>query len=47
MLIKTKHFGEVDLDQDKIIYFENGILGFEDYKNIQFYTIMRMEKGLI
>ncbi|NLJ95905.1 MAG: flagellar assembly protein FliW [Clostridiales bacterium] len=37
MLIKTKHFGEVDLDQDKIIYFENGILGFEDYKK---YTIL-------
>lgn len=37
MLIKTRHFGEIDLDEDKIIYFENGILGFEDYKN---YTIL-------
>lgn len=32
MLIKTRHFGEIDLDEDKILYFENGILGFEDFK---------------
>lgn len=37
MLIKTRHFGEIDLDQDKIIFFENGILGFEECKN---YTIL-------
>lgn len=32
MLIKTKHFGEIDLDEDKVITFDNGILGFEDFK---------------
>ena len=32
MLIGTKHFGEIDLDEDKIIYFERGIMGFEDCK---------------
>jgi flagellar assembly factor FliW len=32
MLIKTKHFGEVNLDDDKIITFEEGILGFTDCK---------------
>lgn len=32
MLIKTKCFGDVDVDNSKIIRFENGILGFEDYK---------------
>jgi flagellar assembly factor FliW len=37
MLIKTKHFGEIDLDEDKVLYFENGILGFEDYKK---YTLL-------
>jgi flagellar assembly factor FliW len=37
MLVKTKHFGEIDLDEDKIIEFENGIMGFEDYKK---YTIL-------
>ncbi|MBE5967371.1 MAG: flagellar assembly protein FliW [Lachnospiraceae bacterium] len=37
MRIKTKHFGEIDLDENKIVNFENGILGFEDYKK---YTIL-------
>ena len=37
MLVKTKHFGEIDLDESKIIYFENGILGFEDFKK---YTLL-------
>lgn len=37
MLVNTKHFGEIDLDENKIIYFENGIFGFEEYKN---YTIL-------
>lgn len=37
MLIKTRHFGEIDLDESKIITFDNGILGFEDYKN---YTLL-------
>ncbi len=32
MLIKTKHFGEIDLEEDKIISFEQGILGFSDCK---------------
>ncbi|MDI9508467.1 MAG: flagellar assembly protein FliW [Clostridiales bacterium] len=43
MLVKTKHFGEVDLDESKIIYFEQGILGFSDCKS---YTIIYdNEKG--
>lgn len=37
MRILTKHFGEIDLDESKILYFQNGILGFEDYKK---YTIL-------
>ena len=37
MLIKTRCFGEIDLAEDKIITFDNGILGFEDYKR---YTIL-------
>ncbi len=32
MLIKTKCFGTVEIDDDKIIEFESGILGFEQYK---------------
>ena len=37
MLIKTRCFGEIDLAEDKILTFDNGILGFEDYKR---YTIL-------
>lgn len=32
MRITTKHFGEVDLEESKIIEFDNGLMGFEDYK---------------
>jgi len=42
MLIKTKHFGEIDLDENKIIQFENGIFGFENYKN---YTLLFDNEG--
>lgn len=31
MLAKTKYFGEVDFEEDKILTFENGIFGFEQY----------------
>jgi flagellar assembly factor FliW len=37
MLVKTRHFGEVDLDESKVITFEDGIIGFEDCKR---YTIL-------
>lgn len=37
MYINTKHFGKIDLDENKIIIFPNGIMGFEQYKR---YTIL-------
>lgn len=37
MRIETKHFGEIELEEDKIIFFERGIMGFEELKN---YTIL-------
>lgn len=33
MIAKTKFFGEVELDDSKILEFPNGIIGFEKYKN--------------
>lgn len=42
MLVKTRHFGEVDLDEEKVIYFEHGILGFEDCKK---YAILYNNEG--
>ncbi|MBQ9119633.1 MAG: flagellar assembly protein FliW [Lachnospiraceae bacterium] len=37
MLVQTKHFGEIDLAEEKILTFDNGIMGFEEYKR---YTIL-------
>lgn len=31
MKIETKHFGEVEISEDKILVFEKGLFGFEDY----------------
>ena len=32
MLVTTTHFGEVEVDENSIIHFEEGLLGFEDVK---------------
>ena len=37
MLVKTKYFGEINLTEDKILEFENGIMGFENYTK---YTLL-------
>ena len=37
MLINTRYFGQVDVGEDKIIHFEEGLFGFEEYKD---YTIL-------
>lgn len=37
MLIKTRIFGTIDLAEEKILTFERGLFGFEDYKK---YTIL-------
>lgn len=48
MLVKTKHFGEIELEEDKIITFDKGLIGFEDKKR---YTILfnkeSKSKGII
>ena len=33
MLAQTRFFGEVDIDEEKILTFDNGIIGFEDMKH--------------
>lgn len=37
MLVQTKHFGEIDLSEDKVITLENGLMGFEECTK---YTIL-------
>lgn len=32
MLVDTRYFGTIDLDEKKMITFEQGIMGFEDHK---------------
>ncbi|MBO7096795.1 MAG: flagellar assembly protein FliW, partial [Lachnospiraceae bacterium] len=43
MLIKTKIFGEVEISDEKILTFEDGIIGFPDLKH--FTLIHDEEKG--
>lgn len=48
MQIKTKHFGDIDLDEDKIITFDSGIMGFEEYNRYTIlYDIEESEKPVI
>ena len=42
MKLKTRVFGEIDIDDEKIITFENGIIGFPDLK--RFTLIFNEEK---
>lgn len=37
MVVKTKCFGEIEIGEEKIITFETGLFGFEEYKK---YTIL-------
>jgi len=37
MLLQTKHFGEIEVDKDKILTFKEGLPGFE---NIKKYSIL-------
>lgn len=37
MIINTRCFGEINIGEEKIIRFENGIFGFEEFKT---YTIL-------
>ena len=41
MEIKTKIFGDVNIDDDKILFFPNGIIGFPD---LQHFTLIHDEE---
>lgn len=43
MRIETKIFGEIDIDDEKILHFTNGIIGFPDLKD--FALMYDAEKG--
>lgn len=37
MKVSTRYFGEVEIEDEKILHFQNGLFGFEEYKD---YTIL-------
>lgn len=37
MKVKTRYFGEVEIGEEKIIHFDKGLFGFEEYRD---YTIL-------
>ena len=39
MKLKTRVFGEIDIDDEKIITFENGIIGFPDLKRFTLISV--------
>lgn len=41
--VRTKHFGEIDLDEGKVLIFENGIMGYENCK--KFTILFNNESG--
>lgn len=43
MIVKTRYFGDVDLDDEKILTFERGIIGFEELR--KFALIYNNENG--
>ncbi len=43
MVLETKLFGKVDIDEKKALHFENGLIGFPDLKN--FFLIRDEEKA--
>ena len=47
MLVQTRCFGEIDLDENKIITFDQGMLGFEEYKRYAILYDIEKEKPTI
>lgn len=41
MKILSKHFGEIEIEEEHIVTFERGIIGFEEYKR---YVFIEFEK---
>lgn len=42
MRIDTRYFGEVEIGEEKILHFEQGIFGFEEYKD---FTVLYDNEG--
>ena len=42
MRIDTRYFGEVEIEEEKILHFEQGLFGFEEYKD---FTVLSDKEG--
>ena len=42
MRINTRYFGEVEIEDEKILHFEKGLFGFEEYKD---FTVLYDNEG--
>ncbi len=42
MRIDTRYFGEVEIEEEKILHFEQGLFGFEEYKD---FTVLYDNEG--
>lgn len=47
MTIQTKLFGEISIEEDKMIFFEDGIVGFSDLKHFTLIRDSEKENGSI
>lgn len=47
MKINTRIFGEIEIEQEKLIYFENGIIGFPELKKFALIHDTEKEDGFI
>ena len=45
MVIKTRYFGEIDVDDQKIITFDEGLIGFENLKKFTLIYNSEIESG--
>ena len=47
MKVQTKWFGEIEVSDDKIITFDKGIIGFEDWKKYTLVYDAEKEENII
>lgn len=45
MKLQTTRFGEIQIDDDKVIYFPDGLIGFEECK--QYFALYKEEKSCV
>ncbi len=47
MKLATNHFGEIEIEEEKIIKFERGLIGFEDHKQFIIFYEDAADKDIV